>query len=194
MLDTHARKYVQPIINRIGMFCIRMKLSATKLTVLALILGISSACFHYLKMPVVSISFLWFSGLVDALDGTVARLSNSKSNLGAFLDITFDRVVEIAILYSFLFLYPHLSTMIFVLCTSFLLSMTVFLTVGSLSKNKSKKAFYYQAGITERTETFLFFTLMILFPNYTQTLGYIFAALVFITIIIRFVEALKLMK
>lgn len=194
MLDTHARKYVQPIINKIARKVNDHHISPIQLTLVALILGLSAAIFTGLDHPFMAILLLWASGFLDALDGTLARISGTKSNRGAFLDITFDRVVEISILYAFLYRNSNHAIMLLILCSSFVLSMTVFLTVGSMAKNTSEKAFYYQAGITERTETFLFFTAMILFEDYTNLLGYIFASLVFITVAIRFTEALRLIK
>lgn len=194
MLDTHARKFIQPSFNYIAKQCVKLGFSANKLTITALILGLAAALLNYFVLPIAAIIVLWLSGLIDALDGTVARLENNKSNLGAFLDITFDRVVELAILYSIYLRNPQLAFMLFVLCSTFLLSMTVFLTVGSLTANTSEKSFYYQAGITERTETFIFFTLMILLPKYTELIGYVFAFLVLITILTRFREGIKSLK
>lgn len=194
MLDTHARKWVQPTINKIAHGCIKIGLTPTRLTIIALILGVLAAYLNHLVYPIAAVIILWISGLIDALDGTVARITDTKSDLGAFLDITFDRVVEVSILYSLFSRNPDLIMMLFVLCTTFLLSMTVFLTVGSLSKNKTEKAFYYQAGITERTETFVFFTLMILFIEQAMIIGYVFAFLVFITVLIRFYEGVKFLK
>lgn len=194
MLDTHARKHVQPLINKIANGCIRMGFTPIKLTILALLLGLLAAFLNYMMLPLAAVIMLWISGLVDTLDGTVARLTNTKSDLGAFLDISFDRIVEVAILYSLFLRNPELSSMVFILCSTFLLSMTVFLTVGSMTKNKTEKAFYYQAGITERTETFIFFTLMILFIDFSAIIGYIFAGLVVITIIIRFIEGVKVLR
>ncbi|MCH4891394.1 CDP-alcohol phosphatidyltransferase family protein [Acidaminobacter sp. JC074] len=194
MLDTHGRKYVQPTINKIAGFTIKLKLSPIHLTIIALLLGLLAAVLNAVDLVIPAVIILWLSGLVDTLDGSVARLTNQKSDLGAFLDITFDRIVELAILYSILFKHPEYASMVFVLTSTFVLSMTVFLTVGSFAKNHSEKSFYYQAGITERTETFIFFTLMILLEKWALAIGYVFAILVIITVFIRFREAIKLLR
>ena len=47
--------------------------------------------------------FLWVSGLFDAVDGEVARMSNKKSLIGAQLDIVSDRVVELAFIWAVAF-------------------------------------------------------------------------------------------
>lgn len=192
MLDTHGRKWIQPIINKISVIFIKLKMSPIKLTVFALLLGITAAFMNAISAPIMALIFLWLSGLMDVLDGTVARMTNKKSDLGAFLDITFDRIVELSILYSFVIRDQQLLFIAFILATTFVLSITVFLTVASLTKNNSEKAFYYQAGITERTETFIFFSLMILFNSQAQIIGLIFAALVGITIVTRIKEAINI--
>jgi phosphatidylglycerophosphate synthase len=46
-------------------------------------------------------------GFSDLLDGTMARLSNSDSPWGAFLDSTLDRIVDGAIYGSLIFWYAH---------------------------------------------------------------------------------------
>ncbi|RDY66633.1 CDP-alcohol phosphatidyltransferase family protein, partial [Halobacillus trueperi] len=52
------------------------------------------------------------------------------------------------------------------LSTSIIVSITIFLVVGAVSEKAGIKSFYYQAGVAERTEGFLLFSLMILFPQF----------------------------
>ena len=47
--------------------------------------------------------FLWFSALMDPIDGTVARLSGKASRFGALFDSTLDRYAEFFIFFGFLF-------------------------------------------------------------------------------------------
>ena len=74
-----------------------------------------------------------------------------------------------------------------------LMSMTIFLTVGALSEKKGVKSFYYQAGVAERSEGFIFFSLMILIPSYLGIITNIFSILIIITAIQRFFEAKRLL-
>ena len=71
--------------------------------------------------------------------------------------------------------------------------MTIFLTVGALSEKKGVKSFYYQAGVAERSEGFIFFSLMILIPSYLGIITNIFSILIIITAIQRFLEAKRLL-
>ena len=47
MLDTHARKYVNPIIELGAKFLLRLKLTPNNVTILALLLGVSTSIFLY---------------------------------------------------------------------------------------------------------------------------------------------------
>jgi CDP-diacylglycerol--glycerol-3-phosphate 3-phosphatidyltransferase len=69
--------------------------------------------------------------------------------------------------------------------------MTTFLTTGLLVNKKSYKTFYYQPGLAERSEGFIFLTLMIIFKNYIFPISLLFSALIFITFIQRLFEAIK---
>jgi len=44
------------------------------------------------------------SGVLDCLDGAVARFTNTASHLGAFVDGSVDRLVDFLIIFSFLFI------------------------------------------------------------------------------------------
>ena len=70
--------------------------------------------------------------------------------------------------------------------------MTIFLTVGALSQNKGSKSFYYP-GVAERTEGFIFFTIMMLMPNNVGLISNIFAILIVITALQRMIEARRLL-
>ena len=47
MLDTHARKYVNPIIELGAEFLLKLKLTPNNVTILALLLGVSTSIFLY---------------------------------------------------------------------------------------------------------------------------------------------------
>ncbi|MBW3672235.1 MAG: CDP-alcohol phosphatidyltransferase family protein [Acidobacteria bacterium] len=83
-------------------------LSANSITVLALVLNLVAAVMlgfaHYrphffLIAPVV----VGVAGLLDALDGIVARVRNEQSLFGDFLDHLFDRISDSALLAGYLY-------------------------------------------------------------------------------------------
>ncbi len=194
MLDTNARKYVQPMFEGVATFFINLNISATQVTFIALIIGIISSVLLYFKFFTAAIILLWISGFLDAVDGTVARKTKTKSKIGGFLDVIFDRVVEIGIIIALTMLNRDLAIINVILLSCIVLSMTVFLMSGALVEKESKKVFYYQAGVAERTEGFIFFTLAIIFFDYANIILLIFAAAIAFTAIQRINETIKYLK
>ncbi|EQK46432.1 phosphatidylglycerophosphate synthase [Paraclostridium bifermentans] len=193
MLDTHGRKYVDPIINCGANFFIKLNLTANNVTVIALLLGILTSVFIYRDMNILAVITLWISGYLDAVDGSIARKTKTTSLFGTLMDITFDRIVETSIILSLAMKYSNARINFIVLLICIIISMTIFLTVGALVEKKGMKSFYYQAGVAERSEGFLMFSLMILVPNYIVIFTNLFSAIIFITIIQRIIEAKKIL-
>ena len=74
---------------------------------IGMLVGVAAALLVAAGQPVTGFAVLWLSGLIDAADGTLARLTKS-SPLGAILDITFDRVVEVAMILALACRFRHL--------------------------------------------------------------------------------------
>lgn len=194
MLDTHGRKYVEPIIESVANAFINRNISANKVTVLAFVLGISSGGWMLLGQPLIATAVLWISGLLDAVDGAIARKTGTSSSWGALMDITFDRIVELSVIISLAVLYPQARLVLIMLTGSIIISMTVFLTVGALSKNTKNKAFYYQAGLAERTEGFIMSSLMMLFSNHIIIITIVYFLAILFTAGQRLREAYELLN
>ena len=114
------------------------------------------------------------------------------------MDITFDRLVELAIIISLALLYPEYIFYLLILTAGIVYSMTVFLTVGALSERVGMKSFYYQAGIAERTEGFIFLTAMMVAPFFSMQ-AFMIITIIFIVIewftgTQRLLEARKIFK
>ncbi|WP_408011353.1 CDP-alcohol phosphatidyltransferase family protein [Pseudalkalibacillus sp. A8] len=192
MLDTHARKYVQPIIEKTADFFLKTGLTANQVTYLGFFVGIFTGVFAYFGHPVIAVLTLWISGFLDAVDGTMARKTKT-SPWGTLLDITFDRLVEISVIVGLAFRYPNSMWALLLLSVSIIFAMTVFLTVGALSEKNGVKSFYYQAGLAERTEGFILFSVMILFSSYLTLLTLLFLIVELFTTFQRLLEAKHLL-
>lgn len=193
MLDTHGRKYVDPIINSGASFLLKLKLTANNVTIIALLIGISTSVFIYFDMNIIAVLTLWISGYLDAVDGAIARKTNTTSLFGTLMDITFDRIVETCMILVLALKYVDARMSFIILLICIIISMTIFLTVGALVEKKGIKSFYYQAGVAERSEGFIMFSLIILLPKYILFFTNIFSFIIFITIIQRILEAKKLL-
>lgn len=193
MLDTKGRKFVQPVIEIIANIFLKIGFKANTITFAAFIIGIFSAITFYSGYNIIAVIVLWISGLLDVVDGTMARRTKATS-FGTILDITFDRIVEIAIIVSIALRFPTNNFLLVILLSSIIISMTVFLTVGALSDKHSEKSFYYQPGLAERTEGFIFFSLMMLFNFYINIVVIIFSLTIIYTALERIIQAKKILK
>lgn len=194
MLDTHARKYVNPFIEKGANFFIKLKLSADSVTILALLLGIFASILLYFNQNIIAVLILWLSGYLDAVDGSIARKTNSSSSFGTVLDITSDRIVEIGIIVVTGIKFVDVRFNLIILLSCILLSMVIFLTVGAVSEKSGIKSFYYQAGVAERSEGFIMFSIMMLSKTYLGIVINIFAFIILITALQRMIEARKILK
>jgi CDP-diacylglycerol--glycerol-3-phosphate 3-phosphatidyltransferase len=94
-----ARLWAARFINPVALALGRLGLTPNMLTFIGLALILLTAivlAFGYTRWG--GLLFL-LSGLFDALDGTLARLTNRKTRFGAFLDSTSDRYADAAILF-----------------------------------------------------------------------------------------------
>jgi archaetidylinositol phosphate synthase len=167
MLDTHGRRFVQPSIDRTAALLLKLGLTANQVTMIAFVIGIAASVLVYMGYSVAGVAVLWLSGYLDAVDGSMARLSKKSSPWGTVMDGTFDRLVEGGIIIALALRHPVPEVLfpLLLLAISIVFSITVFLTVGAVSEQKGYKSFYYQAGLAERTEGFILFSLMILFQE-----------------------------
>ena len=92
--STEARRLFKPLTAIIG----RTRISPNFLTVSGLALTLVAAVLVWYGHFVAAAIVFTVGSVCDMLDGAVARLSEKVSPLGAFLDSTFDRVGEGAML------------------------------------------------------------------------------------------------
>lgn len=159
MLDTHARKYVNPIIELGAKFLLKLKLTPNNVTILALLLGVSTSIFLYFDMQIIAVTLLWVSGYLDAVDGAMARRSNSSSSFGTLLDIVSDRIVEVSIVLVLGLKFVDVRYNLIVLTVCILMSMTIFLTVGALSEKKELNHFIIKQEWQKEVKDLYFFHL-----------------------------------
>ncbi len=185
MLDTYARPLVQPAIDRIARGLIALRIPANAVTLAAAVVGVVAAVLVATRNVWVGVLLLWCSGLLDALDGTMARMTR-PSPLGAIMDITFDRVVELAMVVALAILHPRDVFPLLVLAATIAIAMSLFLSIGATLRNTSAKAFRYAAGLGERTEGFICLSLIALDTPRARLWTYVFIAVIAFTLFQRF--------
>jgi len=97
--NASARQVLSRIVNPVAKSLIRLRVSADAVTCFGAIATIVCAAVFVPsgKFLIASLT-IGILTLSDLLDGTIARLTNSDSRWGAFLDSTLDRVVDASVL------------------------------------------------------------------------------------------------
>jgi len=200
LLKSKLKKYVKNFVKRVFLG----KITANQLTFLNLLLGILSAISIFLSARlqwdiifiILSIILMIFSFLFDAFDGALARLEE-PSKFGGILDMFCDRMVEVSIIIAIISTDPTnlLWPGIFSLGAN-VLCITMFLIVGGSIKaenlKETQKVIYYRKGLMERSETFVFLILITILIWWRWILLWLFAALVFLTALLRLYDAYKI--
>jgi archaetidylinositol phosphate synthase len=191
MLETHLRKYVQPACNTLGCLFISVGLTPDKITLLAFISGILSAVALALHYTIFALLFLWISGFLDIMDGTVARITQKAHAFGAYSDLIADRMVESALMVGFTFAYSDYYLAYITFLIALLFHFSTFLAAGALFKNEGPKSMHYDRSLVERAEAFVVFSAMMLFPTYIFPLLMTFNLFIFGSGISRYIRVYR---
>ncbi|ACD30421.1 CDP-alcohol phosphatidyltransferase family protein [Francisella tularensis] len=177
MIEQKIRPVFQRIfVDGIAKF-IAPVIAPNLITLISLIVGLVAAIAFFINQYL-CIFLLLLSGYFDILDGSVARLQGSSSSFGTILDILSDRFVESFIIIAIFINQLDIAWVGLLMMMSIIVCISSFLLVGIFSQKESSKSFYYSPGLIERAETFIFFIVMILFPNIVVVLGLIYTLLV----------------
>lgn len=195
MLDSSARRLIDPPLNRLGQALAARGIGANAVTLTGLALGLSAAACIALGAPGLALLPLLASRLADGLDGAVAR-ATQKTDFGGYLDIWSDFLFYGAIPFAFALLDPANATAAAFLLLSFYVNGTSFLGFATMAEKRGletqaqgAKSLYYSAGLLEGTETIVFFVLLCLLPGWFVPLAYAFGALCFLTATARVLNA-----
>ncbi|VFN01057.1 MAG: CDP-diacylglycerol--glycerol-3-phosphate 3-phosphatidyltransferase/archaetidylinositol phosphate synthase [Candidatus Kentron sp. G] len=98
MIDGHHKVWINTFWDKLGRFLVFLGLTPNQVTLLGLFLILVNCAFYVYHR-----SDFWF-GLIlaivftlDALDGAVARITDSATKYGGYLDATADRYQEVAV-------------------------------------------------------------------------------------------------
>lgn len=186
MIDSFFRTSYQTIVVNPSLKLIKGKVHPITITYCGLAAGVLAIPAIATGYVGIALMLILLSGYFDTLDGSLARATSTATPKGAVLDIVSDRIVESGIILG-LYLYDPVSRglICLLMLASVLVCVTSFLVVGIFTPNNTEKGFFYSPGIMERCEAFIFFGLMIVFPEMFVFLGILFIFLVALTGIIR---------
>lgn len=100
------RKSIKPLQGILAWPFIKLKIKPNTISVLGLMFAIIGSYFVHEANWTSALIFFLLAPLMDLIDGTVARKTNTRSNWGNYFETMIDKFVDIAIYGSFIFYYP----------------------------------------------------------------------------------------
>lgn len=82
------------ILNPLAHACAKTGITPNQLTLLAILSGIACAVLYANRMFVAGSIMLFVSGILDLIDGGVARINNKSSDFGAVFDWIADKYID----------------------------------------------------------------------------------------------------
>jgi len=201
MLDSVVLKLINKPLTFIAERLKKRGITKDRVTIAGFAAGIAAIpfiCFHAYG---VALFLIIINRISDGVDGALARLTRPTDS-GGFLDITLDFIFYSGIVFAFALADPEnnaLSSCFLIFSfmgtgSSFLAFSVMAEKNGIKSLEYPNKSLYYLGGLTEGTETILFFILFCLLPDYFSGLAILFSILCWITTCTRIVTGYKTLK
>lgn len=194
MLDTKGRHLINTPVDGLAKLANRLHLTPDQVTLMSFAVGIAAGGAMAAGHDIIGLGLLWFSGLLDVVDGQLARLTHATSKSGALLDMILDRMVEAVFVAGMVIADPGLALPVIGFLIMVIFNFSTFLSAGSLFANTGIKSMHYDDGLIERTETFLFLTLAVLLTPWRGPVIWLLNGLILVTGLIRFIKIYKLLK
>ncbi|ORX35093.1 hypothetical protein BD324DRAFT_652809 [Kockovaella imperatae] len=193
MLD-RALRPVKEVILQPCLGFIPASLSPMSITYLGFAIGLSSPLFACLGSDRLALIAWLLNRLLDGLDGTVARLRSRQTSWGGFMDIVCDftiyTLLPIGIAYSPSAPLPNETMLpLALLLGSFHINNVILFYLASAvpptTTVKEMTSLQMIPALIEGSESFCFFTIMILCPSWFKEIAYGMSVLVGINILQR---------
>jgi phosphatidylglycerophosphate synthase len=159
----------------------RARVAPDVLTGAALLAGVAAGLLLGLGRGWEGLAVLGLSGLLDAVDGRVARHGPGATPWGGVLDLTADRVVEGAVLLGIVLPRPDLHVPGLVLAVSWYVNLCVFLAVGAATERRGPKIIDYPPGVLERSDGLVFALVAVAAPALAPAATWLYTLLEVVT-------------
>jgi len=201
MLDRIALRNIRPLLELAAGYLHRLRVQADQLTLTGFTVGLFVVPALYFQWYGGALTVILVNRTIDGLDGPLARLTR-PTNRGAFLDIVLDFIFYAAVVFGFGLSNPEQNALAasFVLFSfmgtgaSFLAFSIMAERLGLTNLRLPQKGFYYLGGLTEGTETILFFVLCCFFPEAFSGLGYFFGSCCLLTTAMRVIYGYRILS
>ena len=153
--------------------------------------------------------FIFITGIMDGIDGAIARLTNKNSKFGAFFDSSMDRLSEgiiyLAIVWKsseLIGIIPKLDIFLIWFCLIFSLLISYVRTKVEVELSKGESKYDTNIGLFARSERLFYLVILSIISYFLGTSevaifswGFIlFSILIFVTFIYRFLKYREILK
>lgn len=192
MLDRFTIAWLRPSLESTALWLHRRGVTADAMTIAAFAVGMSGIGAIACGWPGVGLALILLNRLGDGLDGPLARIGGA-TDAGGFLDIVLDFLFYSGVIFAFALADPGANALAAAaLILSFVGTGSSFLAYAIMAERRRlvnivypHKGFYYLGGLTEGTETILFFVVICLFPSFFPFLAALFTLLCLLTTVAR---------
>lgn len=200
MLDQSLRTVKEQVLQPIA-DATRANIHPTTVTVFGAGVGIGAGLAAWQGMYVLGLGLWSLNRILDGLDGTLARRFNMQSDLGGYVDILLDHVVYawIVVMMALSANTPAVWVAVGFLLMAYYVNGAGWMYLSSILEKRAQGAktrgefttVTMPTGLIEGTETIIAYTLFFLLPGWIGVLFWVFAALVWLTIVQRLVWAVR---
>ncbi|HEY7469613.1 MAG TPA: CDP-alcohol phosphatidyltransferase family protein [Acidimicrobiia bacterium] len=186
MIDTRVRPRVTRYLEPIGKSLAAVGVTPTMMTVVGLatvIAGSVLIAYDFLRTGAIVVLV---GSLLDGLDGSVARASDSVTARGAFLDSVFDRLGEIAAFAGLAVAFAQNERVLLLV----VLAVGGAMLVPYLRARAEAEGFDGKGGLMGRAERILLFTVGLL-VGLVEPMLWIYVTLVWLTAVARFADTYR---
>jgi len=187
MLTDQLRNLSSDTVTSIGRTFGKLGFSANFITFLVLFFGLIAAYFIYLGSFYWAVLFIIISGLLDGIDGAVAKANNKETKFGALFDSVTDKITEISWYIALGLLNP-----LFWPPTT--MAIAFFMLSSYISKHAKAVGGKSGGGIMERKERLILIIIGLLVTDWMIYILYLIAFLSFLTCLQRFYKNYKILK
>ncbi|MBT7262072.1 MAG: CDP-alcohol phosphatidyltransferase family protein [Desulfobacula sp.] len=201
MLDPWAIKLFDSPLKTCAHILKKRDIKPDQVTIAGFGIGLLAFFTLWMNWYIVTLIFIILNRIMDGLDGALARMTE-QTDAGGFLDICLDFIFYSAVVAGFAISDPQNNALAAVfLLFGFMGTGTSFLAFAVMAQKHDlksvaypHKAMYYIGGLTEGTETIIFFVIICIFPGLFPFLGFLFAFLCIITTITRILSGYTRLK
>ncbi len=182
---SYIKSRISDVLSPITDFIAKMGIRPNHLTVIGFLFGVASAYLIFRGDLMISAVFLILSGIMDVLDGALARNKGLITKFGGFLDSVLDRYVDIAVFIALGF---------YVGWTLSLLALSGALMVSYTRARAEKEIERCDVGIAERGERIAIIVFGLIFSDLLYYAVLTVAILSHITAVHRIIHTYRIIR